>query len=106
MISFYKKILNEIENIEEKEKEVNLFCKLEIYYNCKDYDAFQELSEENKEKIINYIYTFYMENDLIENTLFDICDLIFNSIYELNEITNNIDALNYQDFENILNEKI
>lgn len=106
-IKEYKKIFKLIETKEKEQNEINLFCKLEFYYNFKDFDTWQELDEESQKKLIDYTYTYYIDNDIIEHTIFDICELIINSaFYGFEEIAKNIKNLNYIDFENIINEKI
>lgn len=106
-IKEYQKIFKLIETREKELKEINLFCKLEFYYNFKDFDTWQELNEKSQEKLIDYAYTYYIENDIIEHTIFNICELIINStFYGFQEIAKNILKLSYKDFENIINEKI
>lgn len=100
-IKEYEKIINEIE-----EKDVGASTKLYFVYIMKDFDQYKELNNEQKEKILDFVYTYWINEDLTENTVYSYLEAIFNSTYYgFNEIVKNIDNLTYQQFENIINEK-
>ena len=101
MIEFFEKIINELEEI----KVNGMFTRLEIYYNMRDFDAFQELNNENKQKIMDFIYCYWIDNDFYDYNLYNVCDMVINSTHycEYN-ILQNIDSLSYEDFEKIINE--
>lgn len=101
MINFFDEIIEKMENI----KINGIFTRLEIYYNLRDYDAFTELTNENKQKIIGYIYSYWIDNDFFEYNLLNVCDMVIDSAHycEYN-ILQLIDSLSYEDFEKIINE--
>ena len=101
MIETFEKLINEIEGI----KVNGIFTRLEIYYNMRDYDSFQELTKENKAKIIGFIYSYWIDNDFYEYNLLNVCDMVIDSAHycEYN-ILQLIDSLSYEEFEKIINE--
>lgn len=101
MIKFFDEIIEKMENI----KINGIFTRLEIYYNLRDYDAFTELTNENKQKIIGYIYSYWIDNDFFEYNLLNVCDMVIDSTHycEYN-ILQLIDSLSYEEFEKIINE--
>ncbi len=100
-IKKYEKIIKEIES-----KDIGASTKLYFVYIMKDFEKYQNLSDEQKEKVLDYLYTYWINEELTENTIYSFIDSIFNSkSYGFPEIVENIDALTYQDFENIINEK-
>ena len=101
-IKEYEKIIKELE-----EKDIGTITKLYILNEMIGYEKYQNLSDNNKEKLLDYIYTYYMENDLYEHYFSDIVELILNSgWYGYCEILDKLDNLDYKTFENIINEKI
>ena len=99
MIKFYEKIINEIESV----KMNGTFTKLEIYYNLKDFDSFYELNDENKQKIIDFIYCYWIDNDFLEYNLLNVCDMVIDSTrYCEYDILSMINTLTYEDFEKII----
>lgn len=98
--------IKELERLEKELKDNNdligFTTKLFIIDNAQSFDNYNELSQEQKAKIIDFIYSYWIYNDFIENTLFDIICLIFDNI----EIINKIDKMNYKDFEKIIDDLI
>lgn len=100
-IKEYEKIINKIE------KHGGNITKMYFVYQAKDFDSWQEMTYKQKEKLINYTYSYWLDEDLNENYVYNIMDLIFNShYYAKNEILENIDKIEYKTFCNIINEKI
>ncbi len=100
-IKEYEKIINEIE-----EKDVGASTKLYFVYIMKDFDQYKELTDNQKEKILDFLYTYWINEELTENTVYSYLEAIFNSAYYgFDEIIKNIDNLTYEQFENIINEK-
>ena len=101
MIKFFDEIIEKIE----KKENIGGLTKLEIYYNIKDFDRFADFTDDQKEKIINYIYIYWINNDFMEYNLLNVCDMVINSTgYCGIDILENIDNLTYEDFEKIINE--
>ncbi len=99
-INEYEKIINKIE-----QKEIGASTKLYFVYIMKDFEKYQGLNNKQKEKILNFVYTYWINEELTEHTIYDYLELIFNSVnYGFPEIVNNIDNIAYQQFENIINE--
>lgn len=74
-IKEYEKTVNELEN-----KEIGAITKMYLVYLMIDYESYKELSDSNKEKLLDYLYTYYIETDfLYENSLHDVVELILNS---------------------------
>lgn len=101
-IKEYEKIIEEIEK-----KDICGITKLQIVSDMKSFEQYQTLSDAGKEKMLDYIYSYWMDNDLWEHTLYDVIELIMNaSYYGYNDIVSIIDKIDYRTFENIVNEKV
>lgn len=97
-IKEYEKIIKEIE-----EKDIGAITKLEIVSHMMGFDIYENLKDINKEKLLDFLYSYWMESDLIEHTLYDYTEAIFNSsFYGFPEIVENIENLSYKDFVNII----
>lgn len=100
-IKDYIKILK---NIDTKK---GSFIKLQIIFYLIDSDEFKQLNEENQEKLVDFIYSYYMQNDIEEYDLEQMTYGIINSSdYGYINIIENINNIDYQKFENILNDKL
>lgn len=101
-IEEYEKIINDIE-----EKEIGASTKLYFVYLMKDFDNYKELNNKQKEKLLDFIYSYWIDAELTEHTMYDYLELIFNSTnYGYDEIINNIDNISYQQFESIINNNM
>lgn len=99
-IEQYEKIINEIE-----EKEIGATTKLYFVYLMKDFDNYKDLNNKQKEKLLNFVYSYWIDAELTEHTMYDYLEMIFNSTcYGYDGIVENIDNITYEQFENILNE--
>ena len=96
----YKNILKEF-----KKDNISLI-KLETLEHLQGFDNFNELQEEKQNKILDFVYSYWLESDLQEHTLFDYIELLANSnFYGYGDIFGNIEKLSYKDFINIVEEK-
>lgn len=101
-IKEYEKIIKEIE-----EKEIGATTKLYFVYIMQDFDNYKELNNIQKEKLLDFVYTYWIHEELTEHTMYDYLELIFNSTnYGYDEIIRNIDNLSYEQFENIINKNM
>lgn len=101
MIKLFDEIIEKLE----KADNIGAVTKLEIYYNIKDFDKIDNFTELQKEKIINFIHTYWINNDFDDYNLYNVCDMVINSKGYCNiDVLENIDALTYEDFEKIINE--
>ena len=101
-IKEYEKIIKELE-----EKDVGAITKLEIVSYLLEYEEYTNLKETQKEKMLDFLYSYWINNDLIENNLYDMVEMIVNAQnYGFPNILQMLDDLDYKNFENIVNEKI
>lgn len=101
MIKLFNEIIEKMENI----KINGIFTRFEIYQNLRDMDGFENFTEEQKIKIIDFIYCYWMDNDFLEYTLYNVCDMVLNSSHYCGiDILQDVDNLTYEDFEKIINE--
>ena len=85
---------------------IGFVTKLEIVSYMMEYDSYKELSEESKEKLLDYSYSYWMDEELVEHTLYDFIEAIFNSNQYIGfDIVNSIDKLNYKNFVDLIEEK-
>ena len=100
-IKEYIKIIN---NIEEKNGNIT---KLYFVWQAKDFDLWQEMDEKQQEKLIDYCYSYWLDEELLENNIYNVMDVIFNNYcYNSDKIVKNIDTLTYKEFCNIINENM
>lgn len=100
-IKEYEKIIKELE-----EKDIGAITKLEIVSYLLEYDEYTKLKEEQKEKLLDFLYSYWINNDLMENNLYDMVEMIVNApSYGFSNILQMLDDLDYKTFENIVNEK-
>lgn len=99
-IKKYKNILKEF-----KKENISLI-KLETLEHLQGFDNFNELKEEQQNKILDFVYSYWIESDLQEHTLFDYIEVLANSnFYGYGDIFGNIEKLSYKDFVNIVEER-
>ena len=99
-IHTYKNILKEF-----KKENISLI-KLETLEHLQGFDNFNELQEEQQNKILDFVYSYWIESDLQEHTLFDYIEVLASSnFYGYGDIFANIEKLSYKDFVNIIEEK-
>lgn len=106
-IAIREKELHTYKNILKEFNKNNLsIIKLEILDNLQSFDKFNDITDEDEqEKIIDFIYTYFMDNDFQEYNLYNICDMLINSTHYCNiDIIPNIKNMSYEDFEKIINE--
>lgn len=94
------KTINKI--LENNKNIIGLSCKISIVEDMQNFENYQALKEEEKAKLLDFIYSFWIHNDFLENTLFDIIYQILNNSNIQKEIKN----INFKTFENITNELI
>lgn len=100
-IKEYEKLVKEL-----KEKETGAITKFEIVSYLLEYDEYTKLKEEQKEKFLDFLYSYWINNDLVENNLYDMVEMIVNApSYGFPNILQMLDDLDYKTFENIVNEK-
>lgn len=101
-IEEYEKIIKEIE-----EKDICGVTKLQIVSDMKSFEQYKTLSDAGKEKMLDYIYSYWIDNDLWEHTLYDVVELIMNATqHGFTDIVSIIDKIDYRTFENIVNGRI
>ncbi len=101
-IEEYEKIINDIE-----EKEIGASTKLYFIYIMKDFDNYKELNNTQKEKLLDFVYTYWIHAELTEHTIYDYLEMIFNSTYYgYDEIIKNINNITYEQFENIIEKNM
>ena len=101
-IKEYEKLVKELE-----EKEIGAITKLEIVSYLLEFEEYTNLKEPQKEKMLDFLYSYWVNNDLVEYNLYDMVEMTINAqIYEFPNILQMIDDLDYKTFENIVNEKI
>lgn len=79
-------------------EDVHFISRIQIVDNMMSFESFSKMSEEEKERFLDYTSFYWFKSDLYENTLFDICWLV--NEYKLYKITN------FCDFERKLDELI
>lgn len=95
-------IFEEYENILENNKsEIAFATKLFIVSELSEYD----LSGIDKDKLLDYIYSYWVNYDFIENTLSDYIWVLMNNS-ELVERIKDGRIENYRDFENYLDNEV
>lgn len=94
------KIINKI--LENNRNIIGLSCKISIVEDMQNFKNYQALKEEERAKLLDFIYSFWIYNDFLENTLFDIIYQILNNSNIPKELKN----MDFKTFENIVNELI
>lgn len=96
----YKNILKEFEKN-------NIFLtKLEILDHLQGFDSFNDLNEEVQEKTLDFLYSYWLEADLKEHTLFDYVEAFCNSnFYGFGDILGEMEHLTYKEFIDIIEER-
>lgn len=99
-IHTYKNILKNFEK-----NNISLI-KLEILEHLQGFDRFNDLSEDAQNKTLDFLYSYWLESDLEEHTLFDYVEVFCNSChYDFGDILGNIEHLSYKEFVDIIEEK-
>lgn len=98
-------IFKELEKIvEDNERYIAGFAtKIFIISEMKSYEIYEYLKDEVKEKLYYYIYSYWIENDFVENHLSDIIWLVFSAN---SNIIKNINKINYQEFKKIMDKLV
>ena len=70
--------INEIEKIVKdfEAQGADTITKIYFVYIAKDFDGWQELDEQEKSNLINYIYTFWIKSDLNENYIYNLFEIV------------------------------
>lgn len=80
--------------------------KLEILDHLQGFDKFNDLSEDIQSKTLDFLYSYWLEADLQEHTLFDYVEVFCNSCsYDFGDILGNIEHLSYKEFVDIIEER-
>lgn len=94
-----KEIIKEIQD-----KDHTALGRIDILYELMSFDEFNELTESQQEKILDFVYTYWLDNDFTEYNIYSICDIVINtSDFYNNNILKKIDNLSYEEFEKIVN---
>lgn len=72
--------INEIEKIVKdfEAQGADTITKIYFVYIAKDFEGWQELTEQEKQNIINNIYYFWIKTDLNENYIYNLFDTLEN----------------------------
>lgn len=81
-------------------KEIGFATKLLIVDDMRYFDKYKELTEEQKDKMIDYVYSYYVESDNSDMTTYKIISYTFDNLME------NFDELTYSDFEDEIDNNV
>jgi hypothetical protein len=95
-IKYYKKLIEEIQK-----SDTCALGKIDILYELMSFDAFNELDESTQSKILDFTYTYWIDNDFAEYNIYNICDIVIRSDYYSNQsnILDDIENIDYNEFE-------
>lgn len=81
-----KELYNEYKNILDTMRQKDLsVIKLEILDNLQDFDNFYDLSNDERIKLIDLIYDYYMSDDWYEYNLYNFIDVTMKNISEIKD---------------------
>lgn len=81
-------------------KEIGFATKLLIVDDMRYFDKYKELTEEEKDKMIDYVYSYYVESDNSDMATYKIISYTFNNLMD------NFGELTYSDFETEINDNV
>lgn len=98
-------IYKELEKIViDGEKNIAGFAtKIFIISEMRSYEDYKNLTDIEKAKLFYYIYSYWTDNDFVENYLSDIVWLVFSNS---SNIIKNIDKIHYQEFQKIMDKLV
>ena len=84
--------------------EVNWPTKLMIVDYAMSFEAWQNYTEEEKNKLIDYVYSYYIDSDSTEYTLWDLVEWTLGNDF-LQGSSEKFKNMSYQDFENFIDNQ-
>lgn len=99
-----KELLKIIE--EGQKKDFGFVTKIEIVDHLREFDDFKALNEVNQNKLLNFLYSYWLELDSIEHTCYDYVESVMYSIQYIGfDIVAHIEELDYKKFVDLIEEK-